>query len=90
MLCGGMCATEPAGYEWCVSETGSVTHARLPGAGAGASAGSNAGACVGAGGMRARHASDGDILAPSHRPESGAFSGESVPNSDVAQHQPWC
>ncbi|CAB3240350.1 unnamed protein product [Arctia plantaginis] len=28
------------------------------------------------GAMRARHASDGDILAPPHRPESGAFSGD--------------
>lgn len=30
----------------------------------------------GRGGWRARHASDGDILAPPCRPESGAFSGE--------------
>lgn len=28
-----------------------------------------------AAGARARHASDGDILAPAPRPESGAFSG---------------
>lgn len=48
-------------------------------------AGYDGGACYlaeapprGLGAARARHASDGDILAPPHRPESGAFSGEGI------------
>lgn len=75
MLCGGMCATEPAGYEWCVVEAPSAGRMRVP-------------AGAGAGAMRARHASDGDILAPPHRPESGAFSGESAFTCDCVMQQP--
>lgn len=61
---------EPVGYDGgaCyLAETGELAELRAPaGRGPGRS---------GPGALRARHASDGDILAPPHRPESGAFSG---------------
>uniref|UniRef100_A0A2A4K1A2 Uncharacterized protein n=1 Tax=Heliothis virescens TaxID=7102 RepID=A0A2A4K1A2_HELVI len=60
-------SVEPVGYEGgaCyLAESGALSELR----GAGARA-------APAGALRGRHASDGDILAPPHRPESGAFSG---------------
>ncbi|KAJ8708881.1 hypothetical protein PYW08_010263 [Mythimna loreyi] len=62
-------SVEPVGYDGgaCyLAETGELAELRPPaGRGPGRS---------GPGAMRARHASDGDILAPPVRPESGAFS----------------
>lgn len=65
---------EPVGYDGgaCyLAEVGALSELRSRGAGGGEGRGRGGG-----GALRARHASDGDILAPPHRPESGAFSGE--------------
>ncbi|XP_075985839.1 uncharacterized protein LOC142982968 [Anticarsia gemmatalis] len=69
-------AAEPVGYEGgaCyLAEVGAVAALRPRAAPAPPApcAGPRAAAL---GALRARHASDGDILAPPHRPESGAFS----------------
>ncbi|RVE42271.1 hypothetical protein evm_013079 [Chilo suppressalis] len=93
-------SVETVGYEGgaCyLAEVGSLSELRARaaagtggGAGAGGGPGGARAAEGGAGGMpaRARHASDGDILAPLQRPESGAFSGDTYIYSGGAGGMP--